>query len=400
MCGVGGDFLLAQMTEKNIVLRAGRERSIQKWHPWIFSGAIVSAECRSGDIVDVLDHQKNWLARGYFHEKTNIACRVLTFDQKESIDADFFTKRLKEALQRRQFFLAKTNGFRLVFGEVDMLPGLVVDIFDRSAVIQISTLGMDRCRELIVEVLPKVLDIECIYEKSDNESREVEGLSPQIGLLWGKLPSSVTITDHGAKFLVDIDHGQKTGFFLDQRENRLSAAQYAKGKTVLNTFSYTGAFAIHAALAGAKRVVSVDSSKEAVSLGKKNAALNNVESICQWEVEDVFEYLKLTDERFDVIILDPPGFVKSKRDITAGTNAYRVLHQLALKRLTKNGVLITSSCSTWVDRLLFHKIAFWACEKEGHQLRLIEERGHTWDHPISVFFPEGEYLKFSVYQSS
>jgi len=381
-----------------IILRAGREKSVQKWHPWIFSGAIASSDAKSGDMVDILDHKKNWLARGYYHQETNIACRILTFQNEEPIDAAFFLKQFQTALLRRKPFLVQTNGYRLVFGEADMLPGLVIDIFDRSAVIQISTLGMDRLREIIVETLPKVLNLECIYEKSDSESREIEGISPQIGLLWGKLPEQVIIQDHGAKFFVDIDHGQKTGFFLDQRENRLSAAEYVKDKSVLNTFSYTGAFAIHAALAGAKRVVSVDSSTDAINLGKKNATLNNVENICQWDVEDVFEYLKKTDEEFDVIILDPPGFVKSKRDLTAGTNAYRVLHQLALKRLTENGLLITSSCSTWVDRLLFHKIAFWACEKEGYQLRLIEERGHTWDHPISVFFPEGQYLKFAVYQ--
>lgn len=396
---VGGNFLHVKMTEKVIVLRAGREKSVQKWHPWVFSGAIIATECNAGDIVDIVDYKKNWLARGYYNDKTNIACRLLTFVEQENIDENFFIKRFQEALHRRKPFLDQTNGFRLVFGEADMLPGLVIDIFDRSAVIQISTLGMEQFRQIILDTLPKILDLECIYEKSDSESRELEGLSTKVGLLWGKLPEEIMIKEHGAKFFVDIEHGQKTGYFLDQRENRLSAVQYVRGVNVLNAFSYTGAFAIHAALLGAKKVVSVDSSLDAINLGKKNALLNHVESVCQWSVEDVFDYLKKTDELFDVIILDPPGFVKSKRDLTAGTNAYRVLHQLALKKLVDNGVLITSSCSNWVDRALFRKIIFWSCEKLGNQLHLIEERGHTWDHPISVFFPEGEYLKYAVYQN-
>lgn len=381
------------------MLRAGRERSVQKFHPWVFSGAITKVDAQKGDIVDIIDNKEQFLACGYFNDSATIACRILTWHQTEEIDQAFFANKLRSAYIQRQPFLTETNAYRLCFSEADGLPGLIVDVYDQVVVIQISTLGMERWRDTIVKALVDVLSPSSIYEKSESESRAIEGLGESNGLLWGELKTGmVEIKEGNATFLVDVINGQKTGFFLDQRANRLSIAPYVKDKVVLNTFSYTGGFSIHAALADAKQVVSVDSSESAIALAKENAQQNKVADKCLFSCEDVFEYLKKTDQQFDVIILDPPGFVKSKKDLQAGTNAYRVLYQLALKRLSRNGILITASCSGWVDRALFHKIAFWACEKNGVVLKLIAESGHTWDHPISVFFPEGEYLKYAVYQ--
>lgn len=382
-----------------IVIASGRERSIQKFHPWVFSGALKEGEAERGELVDLVDAEDQFLARAYFNDHATIACRILTWNDKEEIDEGFFSQRLFAALQRRKPFLSQTNAFRLIFSEADAIPGLVIDIYDKVAVIQISTLGLEAFRGVIVQALIRTIDLVAVYEHSDSDSREMEGLKPRIGLLWGELPTEkLEIFEGPAKFYVDVVEGQKTGFFLDQRANRMAIANFVKGKKVLNTFSYTGGFSIHAALAGATSVTSVDSSATAIAMAKENASLNKVSDKCLFACEDVFEYLKKTDEQFDVIILDPPGLVKSKKDLQAGTNAYRVLYQLALKRLVPDGLLITASCSGWVDRPLFHKIAFWACEKQGINLRLIEERGHTWDHPISVFFPEGEYLKFAIYQ--
>lgn len=387
------------MIKGSIIIRAGREQSIKKHHPWIFSGAIAQKQVEPGQIVDVFDQRQNFLARGYYNNKATIAVRILTWDENEAIDSSFWQKRFREALQRRQAFLSQTNAYRLIFSEADSIPGLIVDIYDRVAVIQIYTLGLESWREQIVQALRVVIDLDAIYERSESDNREVEGLKSQAGLLWGDLKSSqVEIFEGKAKFLVDIVSGQKTGFFLDQRANRQAIAPYVQNKKVLNLFSYTGAFSIHAVLAGAKSVISVDSSAPAIEMAKENARLNGVADKCLYACEDAFDYLKNATDQFDVIILDPPGLVKSKKDLQAGTNAYRVLYQLALKHLVPGGVIIVASCSGWVDRALFHKIAFWACEKQGVKLRLLEERGHTWDHPISVFFPEGEYLKFAIYQ--
>ncbi len=386
------------MDGAKVVLKAGREQSVLKSHPWIFSGAIGVATADNGDIVDIYDAKHTWLARGYFHNKNTIACRILTHRQDEVIGDSWMSYRLAAAYERRKQFLTDTNAYRLVFGEADELPGLIVDIYDNVAVIQISTFGMEKFRTVLVDVLPTIVPLVAIYERSDIDGRTIEGLKETTGLLWGTLPPVITIFEGKAKFVVDVEHGQKTGFFLDQRANRAGSTMYMKGMKVLNTFSYTGAFSVHAALAGASEVTSVDSSAAAIEQCKAHMELNSVTAIHHEVCEDVFHYLKVIDQKFDVIILDPPGMVKSKKDLQAGTNAYRVLHQMALKKLLPGGILITASCSGWVDRALFHKLVFWACEKEGRNLRMIEERGHTWDHPLSTFFPEGEYLKYAVYQ--
>lgn len=386
------------MNNPHVVLKQGREQSVLKSHPWIFSGGIAQATANSGDTVDIYDAKHAWLAKGYYHNKNTIACRILTRNPNEQINEAWLLQRLSLAYERRKSLITATNAFRLVFGEADELPGLIVDIYDQVAVIQISTLGMEQFRSLLIDLLPKVLTLVAIYERSDIDGRSIEGLKEAKGLLWGQLPEVLTIFEGAAKFIVDVEHGQKTGFFLDQRANREGIGQYVKGKKVLNTFAYTGAFSVHAAIAGAKEITSVDSSAAAIEHCKLNMGLNDMTATHYEVCDDVFHYLKVIDQKFDVIILDPPGMVKSKKDLQAGTNAYRVLHQLALKKLLPGGILITASCSGWVDRLLFHKLVFWACEKEGRNLRMLEERGHTWDHPLSIFFPEGEYLKYAVYQ--
>lgn len=386
------------MPNSQIGLRAGREQSVLKSHPWIFSGGIQSAKAEKGDIVDIYSASQQWLARGYYYPGGTIACRVLTKKESDIIDVDWFIGRLRIAYQKRERFLVATNAYRLIFGEADGLPGLIVDIYDRVAVVQVSTFGMERLRPMLFAALPQALAIDAIYERSDIDVRAAESLPLRSGLVWGKLPDEILIKEGNATFVVDVVKGQKTGFFLDQRANRQTIANYVKGKKVLNTFCYTGAFSVHAGLAGASEVTSVDSSQSAITMTEAHMVRNCPQVASKAICADAYEFLKTTDQLFDVIILDPPGLVKNKKDLQAGTNAYRVLHQLAMKRLVPGGILVTASCSGWVDRTLFRKIVFWACEYEGRALQQIEERGHTWDHPLSVFFPEGEYLKFAVYQ--
>ncbi len=402
-------------------LKSGREKSLHFRHPWIFSGALelgsVGASgslvgsdnshkiLEDGTVVDIVAADGRFLARGYYNSKSNIAVRVLTFEQEE-IDLEFFKKKMQAAWDYRKEYVGDdTMAYRVVFAESDGLPGLIVDKYGEYLVVQIHTLGMEHLKALVVDSLIAIFKPKAIYERSDVNVRKQDGLTtmPQ-GLLYGKLPKvakgRIEIEEHGVKFLVDVVEGQKTGFFLDQRENRLALQKYVSGKKVLNLFAYTGGFSCYALAAGAESVVSVDISVEASKLCDENVALNRFKKGTHKSVtSDVFAYLdKAFDKKevFDVVIVDPPAFVKSQKDLETALKAYTLLNAQALKVLRKGGLLVSSSCSSYVTPELFQKALFQAAMRGGNDLIILEQRSQPFDHPLRLFFPEGQYLKFFV----
>lgn len=429
------------MTCLKLKLKPGREKSLFYRHPWIFSGGLDlagsvggakipdggGAKIQDGSIVDICDSGGNFLARGYYNSQSDIAVRVLSFDPAANIDVDFFVRKLQAALALREPFLAQRNvdAFRVVFAESDLLPGLIVDKYDEVLVVQIHTLGMDLLRPILVEALVKVFAPKLIYERSDVVVRRKEGLKTMpCGVLYGnfdQLKTGVNSAKAGADFVgtgkressqnplikihegevdfwVDIVGGQKTGFFLDQRENRWAIKPYVKGAEVLNLFCYSGGFSCNALAFGAAHVTSVDISKEAIELCEKNVALNGFDSGRHTAlVADVFEYLeKGGGRKFDVVIVDPPAFVKSQKDLKNALKAYSRLNGLALNVLKPGGILISSSCSSYVSPEMFKSALFQAALKTRSDLVVLESRTQPFDHPLRLYFPEGEYLKFFV----
>lgn len=396
---------------KQIFLSPHKEMALTKLrHPWLFSDAIQKPEgIEDGELCDVFfSNRKSLFGRGYYNSQSKIVVRLLTRKLEETIDQKFFENRLR-ALQvmREQFIdMKETNAYRLVFAESDELPGLIVDRYNDTYVIQIHTLGMDKLRELVVEALKSVFNPRSIYERSDVNVRLLDGLKDcPSQLLFGELVTGdIEILEHGMKFLVDVVHGQKTGFFLDQRENRKALQQYVAGKSVLNCFSYTAGFSVYAALAGASEVTNVDISKNAIAAAERNFKVNDLQGDqYSFEVADVFDYLdelKATDKKFDVIILDPPAFVKNKKSLDQGMSGYLRINETALRVLQPGGILMTSSCSSLVSDEIFQKMLSIAAHRTSTTLKVIEIRHQPPDHPFNLDFPEGKYLKFWVLQKN
>lgn len=366
-------------------------------HPWIFSGAIerVEEEAQEASITDVFDSQGNWLARGLYNPRSQIRIRILTW-QKEEIDLTFFHRRLSQAAALREKWLPTlTNAYRLVNGEGDYLPGLVVDRYNDFLVCQFYTAGMDRLKMLIVDSLETLCRIRGIYERSEGGVREEEELPAAVGLLKGEEPPDlIQIQENGLGFLVDIRNGQKTGFFLDQRENRQLLASLAAGRVILNCFAYTGAFAAYALKAGAKRVISVESSRSGLELARQNLDLNAVSGTDHDLIRaDVFAYLKGCQDNFELIVLDPPSLAQRRRDVAAASGSYKFLNLHALRILKPGGLLLTFCCSQHVSLDLFQKIVFGAALDSGRKVQILKRLGHAVDHPVGLHHPEGEYLK-------
>jgi 23S rRNA (cytosine1962-C5)-methyltransferase len=385
-----------------VVLKRGREKPVLNRHPWIFSGAIknIEGECADGDIVTVVDSRGSFLARGYLNRRSQITVRLLSWIEEETIDRGFFRHRLEQAIAIRRPLQEDqtTNAYRLVNAESDFLPGLVADRYNEYLVIQFLTLGIERQKREIVSLLGELLPCRGIYERSDVEVRDKEGLPLATGLLAGQeRPALVHIIENGHRFIVDIKQGQKTGFYLDQRENRQKLARYCCGKTVLNCFAYTGAFAVYAAGAGAKKVVNVESSAEALKLAQRNMALNGFDGRDDEYVEgDVFQVLRqYRDEgrSFDLIVLDPPKFAYSQSQVQAACRGYKDINLLAMQMLRPGGILFTFSCSGLVSPELFQKVVFGASVDAGRNVQIIEKLTQGFDHPILLSFPESEYLK-------
>ncbi len=391
-----------------IILKPGKDKALRARHPWIFSGAIARVDAaRDGDTVDVCDAAGHWLARGYYNSRSQIAVRVWTWED-EPIDRAFLRARLERAIAARDACVnrAATNAYRLVNAESDFLPGLVVDRYADFAVAQFLTLGAEARKAELVELIAELLAPRGIYERSDVDVREKEGLAPAVGVLCGDAPPErVEICENGFRFLVDIPRGHKTGFYLDQRENRkrvaefLSAggdAQQSAGE-VLNVFAYTGAFAVYASAANpSARVVNLDASRDALNLARENMRLNDCADRGEFIEGDAFYLLRRYRDQgksFDTIILDPPKFVHTRSQMEAGLRGYKDINLLAFKLLAPGGILATFSCSGQVSAAMFQKIVFEAAHDARRDAHILAHLSQSSDHPILLAFPESEYLK-------
>ena len=391
------------MTTKlpQLILKPGKEKPIKNFHHWIFSGAIKQfpKEAKDGDFVSVYGSNGELLGSAYINRKTSITARMVSFDNTEPIDS--IVSHMDKAIAVRNNFFddTQTNAFRLINSEGDGIPGLVVDKYDDVIVVQITTLGIEKIKADIVDYLVNKLKPICIYERSDMPSRREEGLKNQVGLLYGEGVKEKAIKEYGALFKVDFVDSQKTGFFLDQREMRQQVKKLAKNKKVLNCFSYTGGFSVMAGIGGAQKGDSVDISDPAIELAKENFCLNDLDiKHNSFIVEDVFEFLRKDSEKniYDFIILDPPAFAKKRGDIVKACRGYKDINRLALQNIQSSGILITSSCSYYVDEKLFQQVVFEAAVEAKRSVRIIDKHHYAPDHPINIFHPEGNYLKSLV----
>lgn len=380
---------------KRVILKEGKEKSLNQRHPWIFSGAVASMPtCDPGEILPVYSSQGTFLAKAYFHPDQSLMGRVLSFQDEEI--SEVIKNRILDALILRSKLIhpKETNAYRLVHAEADGLPGLIVDNYNGYLVIQIQTYGMEKLRKTIVDILQQMLSPKAIYEKSLSHARIAEGLSPVEQLLSGKLPSEIEILENNLKFIVSVQLGQKTGFFIDQRNMRSLVQKLSSDRNVLNCFSYTGGFAIYALHGGAKKVTSIDSCKVACQFAEKNTLLNGF-SIDQHNILNVeaFDYLKNQPIEEDFVILDPPAFAKKRDALENAIKGYRNLNALALSKMPPRSFLLTCSCSYYMDEKNFQKTLFQAAQASGRFVQIIQKHSQGFDHPISLYHPEGEYLK-------
>ena len=384
---------------KSIYLKKGKEESLNRFHPWIFSGAIhhMDDNIEEGELVNIFTASNEFIAVGHY-QIGSIAIRVLTFSKVE-ISCDFWCYRLSSALKMRQNVGIADNNvnntYRLVHGEGDYLPGLVIDCYGETAVMQAHSVGMHVCREEICRALIKVMGerIKHVYYKSETTLPFKAELGQENGFMYGGTDNDIAI-ENGLKFHVDWLRGQKTGFFVDQRENRNLLEHYAKGKSVLNMFCYTGGFSVYAMRGQAKLVHSVDSSAKAVELTNRNIALNfpddlRHEAFC----EDAFKYLDNNDNKYDLIILDPPAFAKHRAALRNALKGYTRLNVKGLQRIKHGGILFTFSCSQVVSKEHFRNAVFTAAAQAGRKVRILHQLHQPADHPINIYHPEGEYLK-------
>ncbi|HOJ43028.1 MAG TPA: class I SAM-dependent rRNA methyltransferase [Syntrophorhabdaceae bacterium] len=383
---------------KSLTVRKNKTGPILNFHPWVFSRAIVNIPegLTPGEPVRFYDEEKRFLGLGYFNSYSLITARIWGYDEREIVDVDFFKKRIRKAYEIRKRFVEtpETNAFRIINGENDLLPGLIVDKYDAYLVIQIHTKGMEKWKDEIVKSLEEVIRPKGIYERSDVSVRKSEGLSASNKPLFGDIPDLIQIKENGLKFLVDVKKGQKTGFFLDQRDKRHAFMKYVKGKSVLNCFSYTGGFSIYALAAGANKVINVDTSEDALELARKNVLINGFDiNKCSFLKMDVKEYLKENKERFDALVLDPPAFIKDRKKINEGKTGYKTINEFALKSLKEDGILLTCSCSAHLKMEDFRYLLVEAAGKVKKHLKILETFTHGIDHLQGVSFVEGSYLK-------
>lgn len=410
-----------------LLLKDGRDKPVHNRHPWIFSGAIdrLKGDAQPGDLVTVADHRGTPLATAYYNPKSQIQARILSWDPAEPVDHDFWLRRLRRAVEARAMLglvasgqlsvsseehgtegrLATdhrplTTACRLVNAEADGLPGLVVDRYGDHLVMQCLTLGIDRRKGMLANRLVELLQPAGILERSDADVRGKEGLKQVVEMRHGQAPPpEMTIHENGHAFLVDVWHGHKTGFYLDQRDNRAAAAQptLLAGKEVLNVFAYTGAFGVYAAAAGARRIVQVDSSHPALEAAERNMALNGFDQpddeLIAGDAFEVLRYFREEGQQFDAIVLDPPKFAYSQGQVERACRGYKDLNWLALRLLRPGGLLVTFSCSGLVNADLFQKVVFGAAVDAGRDVQVLRHLGQSADHPVLLSFPESAYLK-------
>ena len=384
-----------------LTLRRGKEESLLRRHPWIFSGAIYGTDGapEEGDIVDVYTAEGNFIARGHCGIGS-IAVRVLTFTESEAIDGAFWTNRIREAYQLRQALgltdSEETTCYRLVHGEGDGLPGLVIDIYGTTAVMQAHSVGMYLARNEIAEALKTVFGdkLTAVYDKSAGTIPPKSGIEAVDGYLFGSPAADATVKENGNHFRANWEDGQKTGFFIDQRENRALVAKYAKGRRVLNTFCYTGGFSVYAMQGGAVGVDSVDSSEKAIRLCTENISLASPAVPHREIVADALDFVRnMPQDAYDLVILDPPAFAKHHKVLGNALQGYKRLNAAALAKMPEGSILFTFSCSQAVSREQFRMAVFSAAAIAGRRVRILHQLTQPADHPVNIYHPEGEYLK-------
>jgi 23S rRNA (cytosine1962-C5)-methyltransferase len=390
---------LVQAASPRLVLKPGRDKSLRHRHPWIFSGAIarVEGDPGTGETVAVVAPDGAFLAWAAYSPQSQIRARAWSFEATDTIDEAFLRERLAQSIARRQRLMGEGDAMRLVHGESDGLPGVVADRFGDTVVLQLLSAGAERWRAFWAAALAELTGATSVFERSDAEVRSLEGLAPRVGALLGEPPAMARIVEDGIAYDVDVARGQKTGFYLDQRDNRLLATRLARDAEVLNGFCYTGGFSLSALRGGAKHVVSLDTSEDALQLARHNAGLNDVQAErAEWLAADVFSQLrKYRDQgkRFDLIVLDPPKFAPTEKHVPNAARAYKDINLWALKLLAPRGHLLTFSCSGAISPELFQKIVAGAAADARAEVQIRRHLGASLDHPVSIHFPEGEYLK-------
>lgn len=392
-------------------LRRGEGRMLKKGGPWVYDNEIdrIEGEYENGDLVRVLDYDGWELGTGFVNTGSKLTIRMLSRKKGAVIDEDFFRSRVKDAYEYRKKVVdtaGAKSGYRVIFGEADFLPGLVVDKFADVLVVQSLALGMDRFKELIIRLLKECMEedgvkIRGVYERSDAKVRESEGLAKVRGFLGEPFDTRVEIEENGVRYLVNVEDGQKTGFFLDQKYNRLAIQKLCRGARVLDCFTHTGSFALNAAVAGAREVIGVDASEAGVNLARENAALNGMSERVRFECADVFELLprlEAAGERFDLVILDPPAFTKSRSSVKNAVKGYREINLRGMKLVKDGGFLATCSCSHFMTQELFAQTIGQAADNVHKRLKQAEYRTQAPDHPILWAADESYYLKFYIFQ--
>jgi 23S rRNA (cytosine1962-C5)-methyltransferase len=385
-------------------LRPGHDRRIRRGHPWVFSNEIQTPcnEIKPGETIEILTATGEYLGTGYYNPHSLIAGRLLS-RQRECIDCvEFYRDRLHKAMLMRKAIYGESTAIRLVHGEGDYLPGLVVDRYDNVLAVQFLTLGIDCRSSLILQALTEIFEPVAIVGRNNVAVRDLENLPRQVEILRGQLPDRLEITENGLRFKVDILHGQKTGHFLDQKENHLALRDRVNGKRILDLFCYSGSWSVHAARYGANEVIGIDISPGAVALAQENARLNFQENTCRFVQSDVFDSLRQfhgNNERFGGIILDPPAFIKNRKRMREGIKGYLTINRRAMELLEPDGVLFTCTCSHHMDRETFLDTLRQAAFQAGREMRLLEIRGQSYDHPVLCSCPETEYLKCAVLQA-
>ncbi len=388
------------MTAKAI-LKPGKDKRVYTLHPWIFRSDIdhVDGSFEPGDIVDIVSAKGRFLAKGYYNPSSQIALRIMTY-RDEPVDRALIFRRVHDAIEYRRSF-ADMKSCRLIFAESDRLPALIVDAFDDVLVLQCLALGMERFKQDVVDALVEEMHPRGIWERNDVPVRRLEGLELSTGLLYGEVPDRVKITENGVRFWVDVKEGQKTGFFLDQKENRAAIAPFVRGKKVLDCFTHTGSFALHAGKYGAREVTGVDISEYACEFAAENARLNGLDDTVHFITANAFDLLSgqsRQGESYDVIILDPPAFTKTRSAVDSALRGYKEINLRAMKMICPGGYLITCSCSQHVLPDMFREMVNDAAKDAKVLLRQVEFRTQGKDHPILPYAKETEYLKCGIYQ--
>lgn len=387
----------------NVILRNTNIKRILSGHPWVYKTEIDKIEGNyiPGDIVNVYSYKREFIGKGYINLKSMITVRLLTRVISEEINEDFFRKRIQNAWNYRKRVMKDLNSCRVIFAEADFLPALIVDKFGNYLVVQTLAFGIEQYKDTIVKLLVEIINPDGIFERNDVNVRELEGLPQKKGYLYGKFDTLQQFEENGIRFLIDLENGQKTGYFLDQKENRAAIHNYVKDADVLDCFSHTGSFTLHALHYGAKSVETIDISKEAIEIAKKNASLNGYQNRCKFICSNAFDLLRNYDNenrKFDTVILDPPAFTKSKETVKDAIRGYKEINLRGLKIIKSGGFLITCSCSQHIQPDIFLNIIKDAAYDARKTIRVIEQRTQSKDHPILLASEETQYLKCLILQ--